>query len=164
MIILRTLNKVLYRIESGLLVLFLGGMLILAFGQVVLRNLFDTGIIWADPIIRHAVLWLGFIGAALATPVDGHISVDAISRFLSPRIKSTTQTITSLFAVIVCYFLADAAWTFIVDEKASGSVVFLDIPTWIVLTVIPTGYALVGFHFLVKAIESTLGVFGNGEK
>ncbi len=164
MTLLRSLNRLLYQIEYGLLVVFLGAMVVLAFGQVVLRNLFDTGIMWADPVIRHLVLWLGFTGAALATSDDRHISIDAISKFLSPRVRHAVQIFTHLFSTVVCYYLAAAALTFLIDEKGSGSEVFLSIPTWMILTIIPSGYGVLGLHFLTKCMESVLAVLGRGEK
>jgi TRAP-type C4-dicarboxylate transport system permease small subunit len=44
MTLLRSLDRILYRIEFSLLVVFLGSMVLLAFMQVVLRNFFNTGL------------------------------------------------------------------------------------------------------------------------
>jgi TRAP-type C4-dicarboxylate transport system permease small subunit len=163
MTVLRSLDRFLYRVEYWLLVIFLSAMVVLAFGQVVLRNFFDTGIFWGDPVIRHLVLWVGFIGAALATSDERHISIDALSKFLSPRLGHASRIITSLFALVICYYLADAALTFLLDEKVGGGEVFLSIPTWYVLIIIPSGYAIIAFHFLVRGAQSILGVLGKGE-
>ena len=42
--------------------------------QVVLRQVFGGGILWCDTLLRHLVLWVGFLGAARAAgqhPHDG---------------------------------------------------------------------------------------------
>ena len=39
--------------------LILTAMIVLAATQIVLRNLFDSGIIWGDAALRVAVLWVG---------------------------------------------------------------------------------------------------------
>lgn len=160
MTFLRSLDRFFYRIEYGLLVAFLGSMVILAFAQVVLRNFFGTGIAWADTIVRHLVLWSGFVGAALATSEERHISIDALTKFLSPRIKHVAQLFTSLFATITCVYLGDAAWTYLKDEQTFGGVLVLGIQTWQALLIIPVGYLLIAFHFLVKLVENLLGVLG----
>ena len=154
--ILRVLDRFFYRIEYALLVLFLGSMVILAFMQVVLRNFFGTGVIWADTIVRHLVLWSGFVGAALATSEERHISIDALTKFLSPHVKRIVLVITSLFAAVVCTFLASAAWTYLLEERANGGDLVLSIPTWVALLIIPVGYILLAFHFLIKACENAL--------
>jgi TRAP-type C4-dicarboxylate transport system permease small subunit len=50
-----------------LLVLLLLAMISLAFAQIVLRNGFDGGIIWADSLLRIMVLWIALIGAVVAS-------------------------------------------------------------------------------------------------
>ncbi|MGA9117232.1 MAG: TRAP transporter small permease [Bacteroidota bacterium] len=150
---LRILDRGLLRAETALLVLLLGALVLLAFSQVVLRNAFGTGWIWADTIVRHLVLWSGFMGAALAAGQERHIGIDALTHFLPARIREAARSLTGLFAVTVCWILLDAALRFIADEKSSGSEIALSIPTWVALLIIPVGYGLVGVHFLVRAIE-----------
>ena len=159
MTFLRSIDRFLYKIEFGLLVLFLGSMVLLAFTQVILRNFFETGFVWADTIVRHLVIWTGFMGAALAASEERHIGIDALTKFFSPRLKRVAQILTSLFAVIVCYYLGDASWTFLIAEKASGSEIALAIPTWIAILVIPVGYNLLLVHFFVKLIEYGAAAF-----
>ena len=50
--------RLLHRIEDTILVLLLVCLLGLAAYQVVARNLFDTGILWGDSLVRVLVLWL----------------------------------------------------------------------------------------------------------
>jgi TRAP-type C4-dicarboxylate transport system permease small subunit len=150
---LRALTAVLVRIETALLVVFLSLMGILSFAQVILRNVFGTGILWADPLVRQMVLWSGFMGAALATSEDRHISVDAFTKYLSANTNQTIKTITSLAAAVVTFFLAQGAWEFVLAEKDSGGEIFLGISSWVGLTIIPAGYMLISIHFLIQAIE-----------
>jgi C4-dicarboxylate transporter, DctQ subunit len=161
--LLRSLDRIFYRIEFALLVVFLGSMVLLAFMQVVLRNFFNTGLVWADTLVRHLVLWLGFVGATLATREKRHIGIDAITRFLSARAKLVVLILTSVFAAIVCYYLASAAWMFVLDEQSNGGELVLGIKTWVALLIIPAGYLLVAFHFLINAIESTVNIFSRQE-
>lgn len=157
--ILKAIDYILYRIEFGLLIACLGCMILLAFVQVFLRNFFDTGIVWADTIVRHLVLWLGFIGAALATRERRHISIDAITRFLPPRMQAAALVVASAFASVVCYYLAEAAWTFVLEERTHGGDLVLGIRSWVALSIIPLGYVLVGFHFAVKVVEIGFDLF-----
>jgi len=156
---LRSLDRFFYKVEFGLLIAFLGSMVMLAFMQVVLRNFFGTGVIWADTIVRHLVLWSGFVGAALATSEERHISIDALTKFLSSRTKHIVLIFTSIFAAIVCYYLAKAAWEYVIEERINGGELVLGIQTWVALLIIPAGYILIAFHFLIKAIENAVRTF-----
>ena len=57
--IVRSIDNFLKRIEESLLISMVILMVVLAFLQVVLRNVFSLGIIWADLFLRHLVLWVG---------------------------------------------------------------------------------------------------------
>jgi C4-dicarboxylate transporter DctQ subunit len=159
--ILRALSNLLVRIETALLVVFLSLMVVFAFGQVVLRNLFGTSLLWIDPLVRQSVLWAGFIGAALATSEDRHISIDAFTKFLSPGTKSVVKIITGLAATVVTFFLGLAGWGFLREEVATGGESFLGIPSWAHLVIIPAGYGLIALHFLIGSVERTFERFGH---
>jgi TRAP-type C4-dicarboxylate transport system permease small subunit len=164
MTLLHSLDRFLVKAETALLVIFLSAMILLSFSQVVLRNAFNTGILWADPLVRHLLIWAGFLGAAIATHEERHISIDALTKFFSPKLKALTQILTSLFAVIVCYYLADAALVFLRDEKGAGSEFVLSIPLWIAILIIPAGYALMALHFVVKIGENALTLLGKNNQ
>ncbi|MBI5464250.1 MAG: TRAP transporter small permease, partial [Ignavibacteriales bacterium] len=85
--ILSKINTTLNRLETSLLILLLSFMVLLAFYQVMMRNLFSGGFVWGDIVLRHIVLWLGFLGGALATSNQRHIHIDAFAHFLPERLK-----------------------------------------------------------------------------
>ena len=74
-------------------------MVVLAFLQVLLRNIFDQSFLWGDPLLRHLVLWVGFIGASLATREEKHINIDVLGRALKGRPKLAVRFFTELFAI-----------------------------------------------------------------
>lgn len=148
--LLQRLDALLNKAEGALLILLLVVMLVLAFLQVVLRNFFSSGFLWADIVLRHLVLWIGFLGAALATSQERHISIDAITRFLSPRLKHAMHVVTNLFAAVVCYYLMTASITFIRSEVEAGTTVYADIPGWYAEVIIPVGFGLLMVHFAVR--------------
>lgn len=158
--VLQALDRFFVRIEFVLLILFLSIMILLAFVQVVLRNFFDTGILWVDPLVRHLVIWVGFAGAAIATSEERHISIDAFTKFISPFWKSLVAAAASLFSVVVCYYLARAALTFFQDEMEYGGTVVLSVPSWVLVLILPAGYALMGFHFGVKTVDHLAAAVG----
>ena len=151
--LLLSLDRTLAKFETVLLVVFLGTMVVLAFVQVLLRNVFGTGLIWGDTLVRHMVLWTGFIGGGLAAFEGRHISIDALTKFLSPRVRTAAGIVTHLFAAVVCYFLTAASWTFLKGEMEAGGDFILGLPGWVAMVIIPFGYALIMIHFALKVIE-----------
>ncbi len=163
MTVIALLKRLLERIETVFLVLFLTVMLIFAFAQVIMRNVFGTGLLWGDPLVREMVLWTGFIGAALAAGQERHISIDALTKFLSPTLKHISAIITNAFGAVVCYYLGIAAWGFMLEEKLNEGEMFLGLPSWIGLTIIPIGYWLVSVHFAINMVDHGAGVVARGK-
>jgi len=149
------------RFESILLVIVLSMMVLLAFLQVVLRNLFSEGILWGDTFLRHLVLWVGFLGASLATREKKHINIDLFTRFFKGKAKALILSVTNLFAATVCWYLTSAAWTFVMDERAYNSIIFNDIPAWYFQIIIPVGFLLMTFRFLIIFIENLVQIFSS---
>ncbi|MEM9621755.1 MAG: TRAP transporter small permease subunit [Pseudomonadota bacterium] len=71
------------RLEDLLLALLLSGMIGMAAAQVILRNLFDSGILWGDSAVRVLVLWVAMIGAMVASRQDEHIRIDIAGRYIT---------------------------------------------------------------------------------
>jgi len=158
--ILKAIETLLARLESGVLIFLLTIMIVMAFLQVILRDFFKTGILWGDIFTRNLVLWVGFLGAALATKEGRHFNIDIVTKRLSPMARKIFGIITNLFAAIVCYFLMQAATTFLRDELQAGTALFTieqkEIPAWYFELIIPIGFGLIMIHFLLKALEHLL--------
>ena len=154
--VIEKLNSWIEKTETIVLVSVLFVMVIFAFLQVLLRNIFNEGILWGDILLRHLVLWVGFIGASLATREQKHINIDLFGRFVSEKGKKIVRLVTNLFSVFICYVLANASWTFVQDEKMMGTEIFSDIPAWYFQTIIPIGFFLMAFRFLILSIDNVV--------
>ena len=130
-------------------------MIVLASADILLRMVSGGGLVWVSPLVRVMVLWLGLLGALLATRDNQHISIDLLSRLLGDGIKRWSQSITNLFATMVC---AVTAWYSI--EFVQGSLEYADTialgkqdaPAWILQIVIPLSFGLMSLRFLIHAI------------
>lgn len=162
---LRRIDAFLARAEQALIVTVLTAMLILAFLQVLLRNAWDFGLPWVDILLRHLVLWLGIMGASLATWMNRHIRIEALTRFLPARHQWLVERGVLLFAAAVSTFLGVAAVDLVRQEQSTGSMAFGPVPTWILQLVLPVGFAVVAFRFGLQTMlpnEPAAGTGGGG--
>lgn len=161
--LLRGIEGALEAIERWTVVAILTSMILLAFLQVILRNFFSVGFLWADPLLRHAVLWVGFLGASIATRHEKHINIDMVTRFASRRVTNAVRIATNLFACLATYLLASAGMVFLESEKLSGDVLVTiganALPAWWFELIIPAGFALMSLRFFVKACEHVVRAF-----
>lgn len=150
------LDETIDRIEEVLLVIFLSTMMLLAFLQIFLRNVFTTGLTWGDMLLRNLVLWIGFIGATLATREGKHINIDIISRSLPPLGRAFMEFVIHLFSFFICGLLTYASLKFIKNEAQMGVATLLGIPTWILEIILPLAFSLMAFRFALRSIKSLI--------
>jgi len=146
-------------LENIVLVTLLSGMMLLAVGQIVLREVFDTGIIWADELVRLIVLWLAMMGAIAACREDRHIRIDALSHIFSDNVISGIRIVVDLFAAGVCAIIAWHAYRYLQLEIEFEDTVLVDTPAWIAHVVIPIGFAIFSYRFLVSVVKRLVGFF-----
>lgn len=151
------------RIEEALLGLLLGAMIVLASLQIVLRGVFGTGIVWADPMLRALVLWVGLLGAVAASGDGRHISVDVLSRVLPERARAAVGVVTSLFTSAVSALLAWHGARFAASELRFESVAFSGIPSWLLESVIPFAFAVIALRYLRLAAADLRIAFRGGD-
>jgi len=152
MTLLLFLDRWLARITGWLIIFFLSVMILMAFGQVVLRNFFHTGIEWGDIFLRHMVLWLGFLGAMIATGEGRHLKIEFVNKLVVKHYRKIVYIFTNLFAAVVCYFLMRAAISFVQFEIESASTLILNLPTTYFIIIIPIGYGIIAFRFMVRSL------------
>ncbi len=140
--------------EELLLALLLTGMILLAGSQILLRNLFDSGIAWAEPLLRLLVLWVGMLGAMLATREDKHIRIDIISRYLPPHRQHISNRVTSAVSTLVCALLAYHSGRFVYFELQDGTEAFNGMPAWLAELVLPIGFTIMALRFALHTLSA----------
>ena len=150
---LERVDEIMDRAEQTLIVIFLSLMILVAFLQIILRNAFATGLTWGDPLVRSLVLWVGFIGATLATREGRHINIDVISRWFPSLGKPFIDFMTRLFSFFICGLLTFAALKFIKNEIQMGTVSSLGIPSWIPAVILPVAFGLMTFRFGLRSFQ-----------
>ena len=148
---LKQLKRLLTLLEDGLLVLMLSAMILLASWQILMRNLFDSGLFWADPALRMMVLWLALLGAIAATREDRHIRIDLFSRFLGDRGKRWVQGINDLFSSVICGLISWHSGRLAYFEWQDGTQLFGGLPAWLGESIIPVGFGIMALSFIVNA-------------
>jgi len=140
-------------IEDSTMILLVSIMILVAGMQIILRNLFDTGFGWSDPLLRIMVLWVGLVGAMAATRERRHITVDILSRFLPARGKMVSGIIADTASAVVCGLLAWHSAHFVLEEYQGGAAAFDAVPAWACEVIMPIGFAVMALRFFLSMID-----------
>jgi len=80
--ILRKIIDSFFKLLELLVVLCLAAMVVMVFGNVVLRYGFNSGILISEEMSRYCFIWLTYIGAMVAMREGGHLGVDTLVKHL----------------------------------------------------------------------------------
>ena len=152
--LLQWLDHWLASLERALVVLLLTGLLGLGLLQVIGRNLLASGIFWADELLQHMVLWLGFLGASLATRQRRHLSIDVLSHFLPTRWQLWLGLLVNTVALVLCTLLVQATWGLVRSEYTAGTVLTFGVPAWLAQSIIPLGFGAITLRFALRLVET----------
>ena len=97
------------RLLEGLIALMLAVMVVLVFGNVVLRYGFDSGITVSEEVSRWLFVWLTFMGALLALRDEEHLGSDFLVSRLGPRGRRACRVLGQLAMLGVCAILLHGA-------------------------------------------------------
>jgi TRAP-type C4-dicarboxylate transport system permease small subunit len=148
-------------VEDGVLVALLVAMILLGAGQILLRNVFQSGLLWADPALRVMVLWVGLLGAVAATRDDRHITVDVVSRFLPSGLRAAARVVTDLFAALVSGLICWHAVRLVINERAAATIAFASVPVWACELILPVAFGIIaGRYLLMGALHLRRAVVG----
>ncbi len=149
---LRRIDAWCTRIAQAILIALFAIMLGLAALQVGLRTFFSTSILWGDTAARHLVIWVGFLGAFLATDGQHHFNIALLPRFLPPRFRHWVERATAFFAGAVSLLMGNASMTFLNVGIEEQSILILNIPARLVAVIVPVGFYLMAGKFFLRTI------------
>jgi TRAP-type C4-dicarboxylate transport system permease small subunit len=157
---LQPIERWLTRLENafgGIAIAVLVGCGVLICIDVALRYVFNHPIVGGIEIVEYALVYITFLGASWAVPRGAHIDIDvavqAMPKFWQ-RVCALLSNLISLgVAIVLTVFGATSTWTAFTRGAFKPTV--LEIPTWIVLIIIPIGSAVLALRFLREVIVCT---------
>ena len=130
------------KIENAVAITVLAVMAVLPLVEIVGRVVVGRGISGSIVIVQNLTLWITLIGAALAARSERLLALSTL-RLLPDRARRPVKIFTSAAAVAVGATLVYAGLDFVQIEREFGDIVAWNIPIWIVLAILPAGFAAI---------------------
>lgn len=140
-------------LEDLIVVSILTGMILLAAGQILLRNFFDVGFIWTDELLRILVLWIALAGAVAASRADKQINIAILDRFLPRKLATLSKLIVHLFTMAVCGLITAVSVQFVQTSRDYGDVLLGQVPAWLLQLALPMGFGLLTWRYAVFSVQ-----------
>jgi TRAP-type C4-dicarboxylate transport system permease small subunit len=99
---MKVLTDLFFRLAEFTLVTMLCLMVIMVFGNVVLRYGFNDGIISSEELSRYLFIWITFLGAIVTMRDNAHLGLDSLVRRLSLRGKKLAFAVSNILMLGCC--------------------------------------------------------------
>ncbi|MBS4193076.1 TRAP transporter small permease [Bacillus sp. FJAT-49705] len=150
------------RFEEIFLVLTLALMVLLIFGQVIGRYVFQSAPSWTEELARYIHIFQVWIGASYAVKLRQHIRVEAFITRLHGTPRKILEGLGVLIWFFISLFLAVYGTKLVLVSLHHGQITpALQIPIWIPFLAIPLG----GTGMAIRLIQQLGEIWkGNYEK
>ncbi|HEV7257261.1 MAG TPA: TRAP transporter small permease [Bosea sp. (in: a-proteobacteria)] len=99
-----------FRLIEAILVLCMAVMLVMVFGNVVLRLFFNTGIDLSEEMPRFAFVWMTFLGGIIGLHRRSHLGVDMVVQALPIFGRKVCWAISQVIMLICALFIFYGTW------------------------------------------------------
>jgi TRAP-type C4-dicarboxylate transport system permease small subunit len=96
------ISHLFFKVAEFTLVVMLSLMVIMVFGNVVLRYGFNDGLIASEELSRYLFIWITFLGAIVTLRDNAHLGLDSLVRHLSLRGKKVAFALSNLLMLGCC--------------------------------------------------------------
>lgn len=98
------------RLLNGVIAISLAVMVVLVFGNVVMRYGFNSGITLSEELSRWLFVWMTFMGAIIALKDHGHLGTDMLVGKLGSTAKKVCLAFSYLAMLFICWLLFSGAY------------------------------------------------------
>lgn len=107
---MKRVADLLERITEWIMALMLAIMVGLVFGNVVLRYIFNSGIVAAEEIARLMFVWLVFLGATVALRHQRHLGLEIVQSRLPAKVRRISAVIAHLMMLYALWLFVQGSW------------------------------------------------------
>jgi tripartite ATP-independent transporter DctM subunit len=141
------------RAEDALCVAALLAMAGLPVLELLLRTLFRTGIPGTSGYVQNLTLWVGFLGAMLASREGRHLSLSTGMVALPGSVAARAATASAVISTAVATGLFWASLEFVRVEAEAAMRIGGWLPIWVVEAVLPLAFAVIALRFVLQPVS-----------
>ena len=135
------------RLESWGIVLVALSMVILPTLAALVRKITGNSLAFALVYTQHLTLWIGFIGAALATARGQHLALSTPDMLPAGRTRDLARSYSYTVSAFLCAVLTYASVVMMLANRGSNDRLEGGVPSLFFEVIMPIGFALMAYRF-----------------
>jgi TRAP-type C4-dicarboxylate transport system permease small subunit len=134
-------------------------MVAMVTGDIVLRNVSNTGFVWANEVSEYALYLMTLFTAPWLLRRGQHIRLDLVLVLLPPRVAWVMEALADVLGIAVCLVLVRYGIAMTYDSFSIGAITIKNLvfPEWWLLAPLPAAFALVALEFVFRLRRLLMG-------
>ncbi|MGE5047527.1 MAG: TRAP transporter large permease subunit [Deltaproteobacteria bacterium] len=146
-------------LERWALVFIVLAMVILPTLEAAVRRLTGGSVPGAAVYTEHLTLWVGFLGAMLATATGHHLALSTVEFLPEGKPRLYARTFGSAVTTFICALLAYASLDMVLLDKGRVDTLAGGVPEWWFEVIMPVGFAVMSIRGALRAPDKAAKIF-----
>ena len=132
--------------------LLLLAMVIIVTADILLRNLFVSGFVWANEVSEYALYLITLLTAPWLLRRGQHVRLDLILTAMPRRVAWLMEAAGDIVGFLVCIIMIRYAWLMTFEAYRNGSITIKNLifPEWWMLAPLPASFLLLAIEFVFR--------------
>jgi C4-dicarboxylate transporter DctQ subunit len=152
---IRLFTKILDNVERKIITLLFIEVVVVGVMQVIWRFVFKASLSWSEELLRYSFVWITFLAASVAVPVNGHVNVGALLGKLNgksrKRLSILNYVICLVFSILILFFSTKLLSILFVTNQKSAA---MQLPMYVPYMAIVVSFFSMTIKFIVKIIDT----------
>lgn len=137
-------------VETVLIVVISLAMIVLPVAETILRRARGQGVPGGSVYVQHLTLWLGFIGALLATAAGKHLGLATTNLIPRGRWRAGAVIYGCMISAATTAVLAYASYQVVMANREGTATLAGGIPEWWSQVIVPLALGLISVRFILR--------------
>ena len=156
---MKTLDKIVSKVEELIAVVGLSVMTVITLVAVFFRYVLQSPIIWSEEAARYLMVWSTMLGISIATRQKAHLGIDIFVSMAPKKLQRALEIFSTLMMIVMFVFLTIISIVFIQSAIRTGNVSpMLRIPFYIIYLALPLGFGLSAVRSIQDLVDVIKGV------
>jgi tripartite ATP-independent transporter DctM subunit len=121
--------------------------------EVISRIFNSTGIVASSVLVQHLTLWVGFLGAVIATRRNKLLSLTTKPLFSTTKIIEWENLVAKITSIFIVLLLAYGSWELVQVEMDFPVKIAPFISRWFAQLIMPVGFLFIAFFMIVNSFS-----------
>ena len=152
--LLNKLGKLFEKLCSWIVILLTGVMCLTILAQVFSRYLLGKPLTWSEELARYTMIWVTFLGTAVAQKRGTLVCVDMFLTAMPPKVQKVFRALSDIISLLFSGTMTYLSILFAGGPSAAlQKSPALHLPMWLVDLCVPIGFGLIFFNVVLNILN-----------